>query len=204
MQLTEKQLERALETCERVIPRGLFNLFRRAGMDRDDVLQEARLAAWKWLDRDDLRFSDDERLRLLPSRVIWDLRDILRLRTGRRRSESTRESFEAIVVKARQASAVVANVRAASANGYVTPDAFAWNASLKRYDREEARKAALERIDDALAVIYRDEDERAKIIAVLLDFGRIQEKKRRTSDEDLVLTIVEVLAALNDGGQNDL
>lgn len=196
--ITTKQLDRALRLAERAIPADLFRVFRRAGMDRDDVLQEARLAAWKWISREDLRFDLDDRLRLLPSRVVWDLRDLVRAKTGRRRAADVRASFEAIVLEAKQASAVVEAVRREFP--FAASDAFAWNASLTRYKLEEARQRARYELDDRLAVYFPDSTKRAQITAILLDFA--QEKKttkKTTARDDLLEALVEVLAAVERG-----
>ena len=74
----------------------LVDSFRPYGLDRDDVKQEARFSGWKWLARLDKATPLEDRYRMLRGRVLWDLRDLLRVLSGARRSPETRDVLQAI------------------------------------------------------------------------------------------------------------
>ena len=65
-------------------------------MDRDDVAQEARISGWRHIARDDVSTPLSDRFRMLRGRIIWALKDLLRVKTGERRSDDVKETFKAI------------------------------------------------------------------------------------------------------------
>ena len=96
-ELTPDEYKRIERTVADVLKKTRFvELFRVCKMDRDDVAQEARISGWRHIARDDVSTPLSDRFRMLRGRIIWDLKDLLRVKTGERRSDDVKETFKAI------------------------------------------------------------------------------------------------------------
>ena len=96
-QLSSDELTRLLTTVNVIMKdSSLVDSFKPYGLDRDDVRQEAYFSGWKWLARLDRATPLEDRYRMLRGRVIWDLRDLLRVLSGARRTPETRDVMQAI------------------------------------------------------------------------------------------------------------
>lgn len=96
-ELTPEEYERIERTVADVLRKTrLVELFRACKMDRDDVAQEARISGWRWIARDDVSTPVGDRFRMLRGRIIWDLKDLLRVKTGERRGADAKETLKAI------------------------------------------------------------------------------------------------------------
>lgn len=94
--LTDDEVRRLTIAVATVMKsRPLVQAFRVCKMDAEDVRQEAFLAGVKWLTKAGDR-DEKTRFKFLIQRIKWDLRDLLRVKAGARRTPENRELFQSI------------------------------------------------------------------------------------------------------------